>query len=175
MKSAFLSLVFLGLVLTACSPHRTPAAKLINTEASLPAGLPYDPLPWRVINSAIDRQAFTMSTLYGNDPAVDHARTGTAEAYPPGAVLALVTWEQKSDPNWFGANIPGRLKAIEYVSVNAPSGNVPAYAYQRFAGTPWAQSPVAETAGQDRANQILRQRASVMPDGPPTTSATTQN
>ncbi len=165
MKAVLPSLIFLALALPGCSKQRTPAGELINTEASLPAGLPYDPLQWRVIDSAIDRRAATMSTLFGHDLAVAQAWTGAKGAYPPGAVLAVVTWVQQDDPHWFGAKIPGPVKSIEYVSINTAPGGKSSYSYQRFEGMPLKPVPDANAAGQTRVNQIVSQRAALMPDG----------
>ena len=73
--------------------------------------------------------------------------------YPPGAVLALVTWAQREDPHWFGARIPDRPQMVEIVQV-AGGGAQPVY--QRFHGPAFtaerdpqddgAQSPVKRTS-----------------------------
>jgi hypothetical protein len=79
----------------------------LRTEKSVPSG---------VITQFIDRRASTMSTLYGNDAARRYARTNSQQNYPSGSVLCLVTWEQRDDPHWFGAKIPGGVKSVEFVS-----------------------------------------------------------
>lgn len=43
--------------------------------------MPYNPLEWRVLNTAVDPQCSTVSTL------------------------SLVTWSEREDPHWFGARI----------------------------------------------------------------------
>jgi mono/diheme cytochrome c family protein len=66
-------------------PLRDPGtpSDAFNATAALPASLPQDPLQWRVITSSVDRTHGTMSTLYGNDLAVDHARKSPQTPYPP--------------------------------------------------------------------------------------------
>jgi hypothetical protein len=77
---------------------------------------PATPVPeGRVITSWIDPKSSTMSTLYGNDQAVDYARTNADQKYPDGALLTLVTWKQMADDHWFGARIatlPGVVQTL---------------------------------------------------------------
>jgi hypothetical protein len=98
-----------------------------NAAAALPAGMPYEPLGWGAITLFVDPQTHTTATLYGNDVAM-HA-TQARRSYPPGSVLALVTWAQREDPHWFGARIPDRPLSAEFVEV---SGEQPVY--RRFSG-----------------------------------------
>jgi hypothetical protein len=60
-----------------------------------------------------------MVILYGNDAAVNAARKG--QGYPAGSELALVTWAQKEDDHWYGANVPDSIVSIERFK----SGDVP--------------------------------------------------
>jgi hypothetical protein len=83
-----------------------------------PQSLKEDPLKWKVISSVVDNKNKTMSTLYGNDIAFQYARHPNAGAYPEQSELALVTWNQKADEHWFGANIPAQIKTIEKVKFN---------------------------------------------------------
>jgi len=166
-------LLALGLGMTGCSkPPPPPDSALFNREAGLPADLPFHPFDWRVVTSYVTPADGTMSTLYGNDPAVASARSGASGAYPAGAVLALVTWYQKDDIHWFGGRIPARIKSIEFVSAqavpeNAPTGTPatpPAYSYQDYEGIPLAQLPAPEgPALQARIDAIVTQRAAVLP------------
>lgn len=136
----------------------------INEEASLPPGLPRDPLQWRVVASSIDPAKRTISTLFGNDRAIDHARSELQQPYPKGALLALVTWELKEDPNWFGANIPGAVKAIDYVAITSAGNNSPAYEYRRFERSPLEETHPSETLVKTRLDHILHQRPFRMPE-----------
>jgi len=149
-----------ALLIAGCS---RPQA-LTNEEASLPPGLPHDPLQWRVVATSIDPAKRTTSTLFGNDRAIDHARSELKQPYPEGSLLALVTWELKEDPNWFGANIPGAVTTIEYIAVTAPKGGPLAYEYRRFEGAPLQEVQPPETLVKARLDHILRQRPVRMPD-----------
>jgi cytochrome c553 len=111
-----------------------------------PQSLKEDQLKWKVISSAVDKKNKTMSTLYGNDIAFEYARHPSAGTYPEHAELAMVTWNQKADEHWFGANVPDKIKSIEVVKFNpAPvyqgSGDATtrtaAIIQQRMAVTPY--------------------------------------
>jgi hypothetical protein len=165
-----LSLVAL-LLLTGCS-HRTPGeTDLFNQQAALPSGLPVAALEGRAISSSVDRLQHTMSTLTGNDIAVVSARAANGSAaaasgspYPEGSVLTLATWNQRDDPHWFGARIPGPPKTVETVSILRASNGQLTTSYQIFAGDPLHRIPDGDAA-QARARQeyILAQHASIMP------------
>ena len=123
-----------------------------NYAAALPASLPYQPLRWNAITMYIDPQARTMSTLYGNETAMQtvQARRTTpvvgteGPAYHAGAVLAIITWAQRDDPHWFGARIPGMPRSVEFVEV-ASGGQTN---YRRFAGTGLTEDHAATAAAQ---------------------------
>jgi hypothetical protein len=143
----------------------SPAASdAINREAALPADLPDQPFQWRVVTSFIDKRHGAMSTLYGNDLAVSHARTSPQSPYPAGAALALVTWSQQEDRHWFGGRIPGMAQSLEFVTVNPAKAGKPSYSYQSYEGAPPSPIPSQDgPANQPRIDSILSQRASVMP------------
>jgi len=160
MKPSVFAFWVTALLMAGCS---RPQA-LTNEEASLGSGLPYDPLQWRVIASSIDPAQRTTSTLFGNDRAIEYARSELNQTYAAGSLLALVTWELKEDPNWFGANIPGAVKTIEYVAVTLPRNGPLAYEYHRFEGAPLREVQAPETLVKARLDHILRQRPVYMPD-----------
>ncbi|WP_035348219.1 cytochrome P460 family protein [Edaphobacter aggregans] len=137
-----------------------PTASTVNTEALLTGKLPYNPLAWKVVTSWVNERNGTMSTLYGNDVAVQYARSNSAHAYPAGSVLALVTWAQRDDPHWFGAKIPSAPQSVEFVLV--PSSPAASSSYQRYQGSPLALSP-ATGADAARIDYLITQRAAVMP------------
>jgi hypothetical protein len=111
-----------------------------------------NPVQLRMIGSAVNQQNSSMSILFGNDPAVEFARTHTQQRdYPAGSKLALVIWGEREDPRWFGARIPAALKSLELVNVT-PDG----VSYQLLEGAP----PPAQ---EGRALYLLSQRAAVMP------------
>ncbi len=106
-----------------------------NAAAALPASLPYQPLQWGAITMYVDPSDHTVATLYGNETAlkslkVRGADAMTAPSYTAGAVVALVTWNQRDDPHWFGARIPDAPRSIEFVEIGPAGKN----SYRRFAG-----------------------------------------
>jgi hypothetical protein len=154
----------LSLAMCGCSSHRTNPSELINKEASLTGNLPFQPLRCRMITSAINKRDSTMSTLYGNDLAVNCARTNAQCSYPSGSVLSLVTWSQQEDEHWFGAKIPARVQSVEFIVVNSAASNKPSYSYEDYVGAPLAKLPPQEDAAvKARLGYILGQRASAMP------------
>jgi hypothetical protein len=152
----------LALTLGCTQVPRPGLTDVINVDAALPAGTPVKPLDWRVISSSIDRGSQTMATLFGNDTAVDSARSASHTEYPPGAVLSLVTWKQKEDPHWFGARIPKEFQTMEVVRVTPGKDGKPAASYERFDGS--TSHPAASPVDADaRKAYILGMRASVIP------------
>ena len=151
----------LAVGLAGCSEKTNPrVVTRLNTDAALVGELPSNPLQGKVITSWVDKKDGTMSTLFGNDVAVQYARTNAEMMYPAGAVLSVVTWSQQEDPRWFGGNIPKSTKAIEFVTVTGPG----AYSYQRYEGSPLKKAASLEGSdSKDRAAFLLAQRAAVMP------------
>ena len=171
MSVALLSVVS-GTVLFAgfsgCSDETNPrVVTRTNQDAALTGNLPYNPLAWKVITSWIDKSNSTMSTLYGNDPAVQYARTHTGQDYPAGAVVSLVTWKQQEDPRWFGGKIPAAAQSVEFVVVSAGADHQASFTWQKFEGSPLKKISDAEAAQGPapvmRAAFLLSQRAAVMP------------
>jgi hypothetical protein len=161
MRGILIFPVTLALLQTGCGHRGTPVAELINGRASLPGGLPDDPLKWRVITSGADPGKATMFTLFGNDAAVDHARGGARGDYPAGAVLALVTWRQQEDPHWYGAKIPGEVVSVEFARFGPVMGMQPGQpAYERYEGNPLKKVAGSEESG---TSNIVGMTASVMP------------
>ena len=106
-----------------------------NAAAALPASLPYQPLQWGAITMYVDPSDHTVATLYGNETALKSLKVRGADAmaapsYTAGAVVALVTWNQRDDPHWFGARIPDAPRSIEFVEIGPAGKN----SYRRFAG-----------------------------------------
>lgn len=121
------------------------------------ASLPQNPFAWRVIAANVKSPDATMSTLFGNDIAIMHARTNPNQPYPAGSVLSLVTWTQQEDARWFGAKVPHGLKSVEFVTIQQPLD----YSYEMYAGSPFIL--VQPDDRDSRINEIVRRRALVMP------------
>lgn len=147
--------------LTGCQ-SRTPEPSSTNRQAALDGHLPYNPLAWKAITTWTNQRQGTMSTLYGNDTAIAHARAGSADPYPQGSVLSVVTWGKREDPHWFGANIPSHPQSVEFVTISSTPDGQPVYA--SYQGSPLAQVQGldAQTV-QKKVASILSERAAVMP------------
>jgi hypothetical protein len=134
-----------------------------NNAATLPPTLPWQPLGWSAITMYVDPKTRTTATLYGNEAAIKAARTAAQSQtpnYPPGAVLALVTWTQREDPHWFGARIPDLPQSVEFIQTAAP--NQPS-TYRHFTGPTLTEDhPTANTAAQ-RTNFIQTQAPAWLP------------
>ena len=164
LKGAHVLGVVLALSVFGCAGEEPKVEATFNQGASLVGGLPANPLQWKVVTSAIDTENSTMSTLYGNDVAVQYARTNQQQEYPNGSVLSLVTWTQREDGRWFGAKIPNEVKSVEFVFVAASADGRRLYSYQEYGGTPLKK--VSEQEGptaNEGAARLLSQRAAVMP------------
>ncbi len=138
-----------------------------NGAAAVPATLPYHPLDWGAITMYVDPKTHTTTTLYGNDAAMRGVQARTAippvpksPAYPPGAVLALVTWAQRDDPHWFGARIPAEPQSVEFVQVLAEGQTS---SYRRFAGAGLIEDHPAASAAAQRISFMLALAPARMP------------
>jgi hypothetical protein len=154
--------LLLGII--GCAKENPRVVTTLNQAAFLSGVLPANPLQWKVITSAIDHRDATMYTVFGNDRAVQYARTSTQHDYPDGAVIALVTWTQQEDSRWFGGSIPAAPKSVEFVTVSTGSNRQPAYSYEEYAGAPLKKiSTQQNLVPEGRAAYLLSQRAAVMP------------
>lgn len=163
-KMSRLFSMILTLTILGCSGDEPRISATFNQSASLVANLAANPLQWKVITSMIDRTDSTMSTLYGNDLAVEYVRTHAQHDYPAGSQLSLVTWTQQEDPRWFGAKIPEAVKSVEFVTVGSAQDGRPLYSYSKYEGSPLQKSVAQESpTPNERAAYLLSQRAAVMP------------
>ena len=159
MKATTIALAGL-LALSACSQPEVPAGQL-NEAASLPPAFEFSKLGLRVLSTFINRRQATTATLYGNDLARQAAQMGTGAAQP-GEVLALLTWQQQADPNWFGARIPGALQSLELLRTSPGHAGHPAVMYQCFTGKELTLR--ADTLHrQERITFLLAQKPAVLP------------
>lgn len=120
MKNTSYIVAALLLTLLVGCAQRNPATDTalgLNESAAIHelADLPENPLLLHGITSRIQPKDGTLSTLYGNTIAYDHAHTKGAGNYPAGAVLYYVTWQSEADKQWFGANVPALIKTVEQV------------------------------------------------------------
>lgn len=151
--------VFLCLLICSCN-YNADLPDNINTRASFPDSAKFRPAGLKVITSFINRKAGTMSTLYGNQPALQKA-IGFNKEFVPGELFTLVTWKQQADKHWFGANIPGDLQSVEVLKTHSNGARV-VLDYQRYEGRTLVQH--ADTLkNSERIRFMLNQRPSVMP------------
>jgi hypothetical protein len=159
MKSIYIVFPLLVFVSAACSTP-TDSVQLINKNASLPASFNFSTLGLKVISSFINNKQNTMSTLYGNDLALNVAKAGTPVR--AGEVLAMITWKQKEDEHWFGAKIPDDLQTLEMIKTTAGQPANVNISYQRYEGKQLTLKN--DTAGNGKSiKYIFAQRPSVMP------------
>jgi len=160
MKLQIIALLFLSIAMGSCSGKKSPD-EIINGKASLPQALNWEKAGYKVISSYIDQKDSTMSILYGNDLA-RKTFIATENRLVPGEMLALVTWKQKADENWFGANIPGSVKTIELIKTSDNNNGATSIAYNQYKGKEFTPSNDT-TNNQARIKYIFSQQPSVMP------------
>jgi hypothetical protein len=156
MKSLHAIIIALTVILSGCNGNNKDN---INEKASVSAldELPENPLFLSPITFSINPKKASMSTLYGNKTAFQHAITKADSSYPNGAVLYEVTWRQKADSLWYGANIPDQIISVEKVQFTANS--VPEY--ELYCGHPLKKVPSRNQS--TRITFMISQRMAVNP------------
>lgn len=164
-ESALLTCAAALILLNGCATPNPRVATKLNQPASLPSSLPFDPLHHgQIITSWVDQNTSSMSTLYGNETAVRHARTSPESAYPDGSILAVVTWKQREDDRWFGGKIPSQLHTVELLRVSENAKHEPTFALTQYSGSPLrAGEEKQETQPSERTAWILSQHAAILP------------
>jgi Cytochrome P460 len=153
----------LVLVLVGCSQPNTRVITRFNSDAEVSGELPYNPLRWEVIASTLNHNDHTLATVLGNDRAIAHARKNATHAYSAGSVLSVITWSQEEDPRWFGGNIPGNVRSVEFLEVQSGQDH-DTYLYTLYSGSPLRKLvSTEEKSPTGRSAYILGQRAAVMP------------
>jgi hypothetical protein len=164
MRPVYVAGVGALLILAGCSEPNERVMTKLNEGAALAGDLPANPLQWKVITSGTDGQDQTMWTLFGNDVAVQYARTNPGHQYPAGSVLSRVTWTQQEDGRWFGGKIPAQPKSVEFVTVRTAGNGRLSYLYQDYEGSPLKERSTYDGPTPDgRAADMVSQRAAVMP------------
>lgn len=170
MKNILITVFIINMCLISCGSDHSSKEDLINTSASLTESLipDMDPLNGRVITTLINKKQKTMSTLYGNEAAFQYANNKSpvdTTGYPGGTKLALVTWSQKPDQHWFGANIPGKIQKIQLIEFKeTASGNIQPI-YNIYYGSPLKLSKEADSAVTAKnLNFIIHLKRSLIPE-----------
>jgi len=165
-KIFYIAIITAAVTFDACSNQKENAAQLYNQTASISDSdsLTFNPLLWKVITTMLDKSNNTMSTLYGNDIAVSHARNDGGNTFPQGATLSLVTWKQQEDKHWFGAKIPLQIQSIELIKYVSPGNNLAKPLYENYLGRPLRLSNEKNQAIiAERIAYITGQKAMVIP------------
>ena len=153
-----------ALVLVGCSQPNARVITRFNRDAEVSGELPYNPFQWEVIASTLNHNNHTLATVLGNDRAIAYARKNATHAYPAGSVLCVITWSQEEDPRWFGGNIPGDVRSVEFLEVQSSQDHGGTYLYALYGGSPLRKlASTEEKSPTGRAAYIVGQRAAVMP------------
>lgn len=151
MKIQILSYCIFSFTLLACSSEPRPELapeKIFETPGMQP------------ITSLFNKKAGTMSVLYGNDLALNAAKSEN-QKHIPGEIFTLVTSELEPNPCWFGGNINGERKVTETVKVlPAENGIQINYEVENNNGDVMKRYGADK---QQRINFIFDQKAAVFP------------
>ncbi len=112
---------------------------VVRGATGLPPNLPFQPLSWRPVTMCADRTGRTMSVLYRQD-----------------SVLALVTWNQRDDPHWFGARIASGVVSVEFVETGGKR-------YRRFSGPGLEEEHPAPEESAERTKRLLGLTPAILP------------
>lgn len=158
MKNYSLYLIFALILIVSCQQK---SKNVLNVEASIQQSdeLKENPLLMSPITSSIQPKQKTMSTLYGNDVAFNYAKTNFNSNYPQNSTLYEVTWMQKPDELWFGANIPKEVISVEKITFLDKS----VIAYEMFQGKTLKKVKMDDLKENLRRESILSQKMAVSP------------
>ena len=122
--------------------------------------LPVNPLLAKVITTTIYPADSIMCTLYANEIAWMYASLHHDFNYPKGSELYEVTWRQKPDSVWFGANIPKEIIMVEcltFIDAELPT-------YDSYSGDPLKKDVFHNSDHfTKRIKEIVSQRMAVSP------------
>jgi hypothetical protein len=163
MSRFYLPVITMLLTLAGCTSAVSHVVTHLNDEAVLAGDLPMDPLRWDVITFEANPSESTVSTLFGNDIGVEYARRESAGNYPPGSVLAFVTWRRQEDGRWFGARMPARVKSVEFVEFPSSEEGHSAVRYRLYSGYPLRQAESSTAEADGRIRSLVSLRVAVMP------------
>ncbi|MGY0035674.1 hypothetical protein [Pedobacter sp. NJ-S-72] len=159
-KSKYLAFTLLLLIATGCKRQNNNHAGELNEMANLPQNLQFNKLGLKVITSMINKKEATMSTLYGNNIALEYTKS-KRDSTVADLFFALVTWKQQDDERWFGAKIPGQFLSVEMVTSKANGQEIQTlYKVYKGENGKWQSDPFHE---KTQIKYILSQTASVMP------------
>ena len=112
------------------------------------------------ITSFLSKKLNTVSILFGNQLALESAKTG--RVHQSGEVFTLVTWNQQNKEFWYPALINGRIKSIEVVKLSL-SNNQIRHEYKLVKGAVPSNNSHIRFSKRERIDFILSHKASVYP------------
>lgn len=160
MKKLILVVFVTNFLLSACN-NNTDKIQQINERASLPASFKFSDLGLKVMASFINKKNGTTSVLYANNMALIQATSGDSTCVV-GEVMALVTWKQKADDRWFGAQVPGNLQSVELVNTTTDGKMGLSTNYKKYIGEHLLTDTAAKNS-EERIKYISKQQPSIMP------------
>jgi hypothetical protein len=160
MKTRSYSAWFFFVLLICSCNNNTNLPDNINTRASFPDSGKLSTAGLKLITSFVNKKAGSMSTLYGNELALQKSKD-LNDSLVGGESFTLVTWKQQPDEHWFGADIPGDLQTVEILKASHGGADM-VINYQRYEGKEFMLNPDT-TYNNERIKFILTQRAAVMP------------
>ena len=152
MKTNILLFFATCVILSACDDKQGPvlAPETIFEEPGL-----------HVITSFSNKKSGTISTLYGNELALNAAMSN-GKNHIPGEVFKLVTWDLNANPHWFGGEINGAIRAVETVKVMPLKNNSISVNYEIEKNNRTVLEKYISDK-EERINFIFDQKASVFP------------
>ncbi|NIG54798.1 hypothetical protein [Chitinophaga sp. Cy-1792] len=147
--------LLLGLVMIAMACNSPVKIDPVNKQAAVPANIPFDRQQFKVINTIVDQRKHSIGVLFGNEAAVCLLK-GDSSATEHKKLL-LLTWEQKPDEAWFGADIPGAFKSG--VLLDTDGANIKCVAY----GKDGAVQTISDAEQQAVMQEMMAVRPAIMP------------
>jgi hypothetical protein len=71
---------------------------------------------WRLIAVSQRKETQTLRATLGNSIAVDAARSGQTNPWPDGAILAKLTWKEKTHERYENAIVPGDFVQYDFMT-----------------------------------------------------------
>lgn len=158
MKRKIYMIIAAYALLSANCTESTIIDEKINVKASLPQNINFTKQGFKVISLLINKKVCTMATLYGNDIAVKAALSEN-KILRSGFQMALVTWQQRPSPYWFGDNIPDRLQSVELIKTDPVTDKL---IYEKY-GSTGAKIATDNRNVKERISYMLNIKPSVLP------------
>jgi hypothetical protein len=158
MKKSIIYLVLGFLFVVSC--HSQERENLNRSASVLESDeLLKNPLLMIPITSSVQPKESTMSTLYGNQTAAAYAKVNSDSRYPADSELYEVTWKQKPDELWFGANVPKEIFSVEKISIYDGYSQK----YEIYRGESLKKKSIPKDEEISRISFILSQKMAVSP------------